>query len=602
MSVSGKITVDVEAKAAGFTKGLAAAGKDAQRWAKGMEADFKAITFGKGFSAEGVAAFGRSLNAGAQEAKAFATKLREGESVAQAFGQLVNGIPIVGTFKQAGEAIRELVTGEQAARVELDRLNDHLVKVTHGYRDIANADSIRGLFGDAREHRQLEIQRDNDVRAFDDTIRDLNRKREDFLDENASTVGRAFGFTMLLPEQQKHLKAIDEDLALAVAGRRSKMADGDFAIAEQEKSALHAREIYLRDSALKVDAIEAQMAEVRMRRSGDALGSARKRIEEEAHQQEALIRNEAAELARPFLKSADTFKAQGDVKKEAEQRKLAADLIADADRRAIAVERFKDQTIQSLTEDQGLRKFNAEAEAQEKLLELQEEGKIQSLKIQDEQINAENERRGVAIRSHLAEAEQAAADEARAVYNAKQAFMDSHEGRLDLNDPTLKGEIQAAAVERQMKQDGLRQKAQDETLSNQQRIAEETRKAWEQTEEPTARYLAKLQEINHQFERLHDSRLRDQQIKDLDAKTLGDLEKRDPDHRPDVNLYGRTLGTQFLTAGNGNREAQEQLEAMKKAANFQEQWDNQVMRPLAQWLNKVLGNSGAEQYIDIPGV
>src|SRR4051812_32830554 len=117
MSTAAKITVDLETRTAAWSKGLEGASKEVKTWAKDVSGQFKALSFGDGFDAKGVAKFGDALADVSKQATEFATQIRTGTSYAEALNGVVDQIPIVGKFRQAGESIRELVTGEKAAKV-----------------------------------------------------------------------------------------------------------------------------------------------------------------------------------------------------------------------------------------------------------------------------------------------------------------------------------------------------------------------------------------------------------------------------------------------------------------------------------------------------
>src|SRR5437773_2677112 len=84
------------------------------------------LRLGKGMSA--IATTGTKLKQAAEAAEHFATAIRTGATATEAMGQFVERIPIVGTFKQAGDAIRELVTGEKAAVEQQKNVNEQLAR------------------------------------------------------------------------------------------------------------------------------------------------------------------------------------------------------------------------------------------------------------------------------------------------------------------------------------------------------------------------------------------------------------------------------------------------------------------------------------------
>ena len=73
----------------------------------------------------------------AESARDAATAIRTGGSESQTFGQIVNSIPIVGQFKLAGEAIREMITGEKAAIIEAEKLGAAAEKVSEMFHRMA---------------------------------------------------------------------------------------------------------------------------------------------------------------------------------------------------------------------------------------------------------------------------------------------------------------------------------------------------------------------------------------------------------------------------------------------------------------------------------
>lgn len=115
MSIAAKITIDTEVRSAGWNAGLAKNEKELRSFVSKAQGTFKNLTFQNGFGN-----FAGTLSAAAKGAEELATALRKGGSAQEALGKIVDGIPIVGPMRQAGEAIRELITGEKAA-VELAR-------------------------------------------------------------------------------------------------------------------------------------------------------------------------------------------------------------------------------------------------------------------------------------------------------------------------------------------------------------------------------------------------------------------------------------------------------------------------------------------------
>src|SRR4051794_41009358 len=119
MSTPAKVTVNLETRTEGWAKGLDYSQRETVKWVRGIEKEFKSLTFGggKGFGGN-TAAFASELASVAKEARDVATELRTGGNQAEILSNYVSKIPIVGQFHQAGMAIRELIFGTQAAKIE----------------------------------------------------------------------------------------------------------------------------------------------------------------------------------------------------------------------------------------------------------------------------------------------------------------------------------------------------------------------------------------------------------------------------------------------------------------------------------------------------
>src|SRR5438105_1314086 len=133
MSVAGKITVDLEARDARWSDTIQKSEKEVKQFVNNTQNALKDLTFSRG-----AGHFAETFEKGSKAAEEFATKIRTGHSAAETLGALVDKVPIVGQFKAAGEAIRELVTGEKAAEEQIRKLNASLDITLGSLRAAAN--------------------------------------------------------------------------------------------------------------------------------------------------------------------------------------------------------------------------------------------------------------------------------------------------------------------------------------------------------------------------------------------------------------------------------------------------------------------------------
>ncbi len=148
--------------------------------------DFGADVFGAGLKVLIVEEIGRAFAKVTEKAVELRDRMREGKITASDFaGELFRVVPVLGSFIQGFDAIRELITGERAemaavaremnvTRVATDAVREGILRTNQAFLDMAEyARKARqeigliGTEGDVREQKQLvNKEADNKVAAW----------------------------------------------------------------------------------------------------------------------------------------------------------------------------------------------------------------------------------------------------------------------------------------------------------------------------------------------------------------------------------------------------------------------------------------------------
>jgi hypothetical protein len=220
-----------------------------------------------------------------------------------------------------------------------------------------------------------------------------------------------------------------------------------------------------RQSGLETDAVVAGMEERALRRQGKGLESAIQANSEKVKHQVSDLRASVREHELEKLDPADRPAKIADV-----EAKIIA--ISKSGREINAELRYEhDRKEQEQARDNG-----------EKLAEIQADGNIERLRIQDENLNARAEKEGRATRSHLAEQAQIQEEYRKQVAGLEKKYReDNRTNDVNRDDPTLKASLAAADEERRQKLGVLeregRQRGDEEPGGDH---LKEQRKLWEQ--------------------------------------------------------------------------------------------------------------------------
>jgi colicin import membrane protein len=613
MAQPAAIVVRLSTESSAWSKGLGDAGKDVQSFVNKAQGQFKALSFdsGNSINAGGILKAVGALDSVGKAAVEVATSIRNGGSAGEAFANILSKTPI-GPFISLGNSIRELVTGEKAAAIETAKLNEHLNKTNDIYRSISQTRAAFGKFGD--EKAKLDIDKETNER-----ITALHKQQEEITKAKQEIEKHDDNIGYYSAAQKREMKRLDDEkkaigLEIQVAGEARTQKEKDL---KRERAQTELE--YTRSLNERTIASEAAMTEKSLKRQGKALESAI-----------TAVKADRDKNIRELEASLDPYKLEG-----MDEGDKAARIKATNE--AIAKEKAKgDETVDTLEAEDARRKQELALDNQEKLKEIQAKGNQESLKLQDEHINTSNELNGNAQRSHLAEA--ATIEEE---YRKQIAEIEKHareERAHGFIDPeAIEGQKKAAEEQRKQAMGLLKEKGTDEFTKNQNELIKEQRKLWEQSGDAQAQYAAKLADINDHFRKFHDAKLRDaeiakldneiikeqrklweevgtpqdkyaakmadinehfekfhnQKLKDaeiekLDKATILDLEKQNPNHDPNINLYNRSQSLGQVTEGKGDEIARTQLEEMKKAGARGETLSTQ-MRDIWDYFRKQLG-------------
>jgi hypothetical protein len=503
------------------------------------------LTFGGGqnFNAAGFAKFADTLKSVAKGAEEVATQLRTGKGYGEVFSETINKIPIVGQFKQAGEAIGELITGQKAARIEAEKLADHAMRMAEAYRSIGRDRAAFGKYGEER----ATIDIDNSANAAKDKLeadKYENNKKLIELKRHDAYVG---WYTAAQKAEMKRLQDEKRKLTDLQAHEDEKAEQAKKDLRRQNQQAQHEFMKALED---QTEEVEAKMQEKSLKRQGKALESAIVGIK-------AMQKRKIDDLRD----SVSDFHLEGMNPEQAAKRK------AEVAKAIISIQKDSDQTLADLKDVMHRKEFEQQKANDERMKQVQASANIERLKMQDEATNLKNQKNGTATRSHLADIAQIEEDFRKQSAELAKRNREEHGSERIVFDDDFKGQLKALRAERQAKLDLLGQKSGDEAKKNQEDSIKEQRKLWEQVGGPAEKYKAHLAEINEHFEKYHDLNLKNSELKKLDKDTLEDFKKLNPGHETKVGLYGRTQSYAGVTVGdNGESIAKQQLELAKKAA------------------------------------
>ena len=454
MSAAKTVSVDVEARSAGVTQGLDKAKADFKKFADEVVKEMEGIKPGKDFFNKGDFLMGdkSSMMKGVNEAKKSLTEglsggglssalvgvtalqvglssvadgarkaadgLKAGETTAQAFGGVVDGLPIVGAVKQWGEAmhdfVHEITTGEGWMR----KMDEAAKEASRNWHEAARARSTIGKYGQEKQEldigNQTKSEQEN-IKAEADKHRAEFRRLSDQIhaDEN-SLMNRTFrNFNSGEIAQLQQARDAEQRIINSLQGKSGAAGDaGKQSARDSRYNAMVADTEKIRALNADVERAAAEGEEKSLKAQGKTLESRIVGVQTEARLRADALKSK---LDPSQMRGMDDQRrmslAEGTINATVEAEKSAA------------------ITIENLRTEDARRKEAIARENAEKLAEIDAQGNIARLKAQDEAANAQNERMGRSGRSHLAE-QAAIAEEARKQAVAVQAkFADEHPGQ-----------------------------------------------------------------------------------------------------------------------------------------------------------------------------
>jgi hypothetical protein len=396
----------------------------------------------------------------AQGAEQLATAIRTGSSASEVFGSIVEKIPIVGQFKQAGDAIRELITGEKAAVYQAEKLGAAAVEVSNKYREIAASQSMRGLHGSARDSRANQIEADAKITKLHEAQAELDKQIGEIEKHKGDLIGAGLNSVDNLTEaQHANLKMLYNEKK-ANAGLILETSKNT-AQREKEINAASQRELFLfhRDTAQKIEETDAHIEEQALRRNGRMLESAIKKAEMLQIITRHGIINQADELARPYEKSAKALRESGDLIGARENAAKAMRIRQDADAQLWASERNTFDGITTLRLEDDRQKKEMAADNEEELKKIRNEANVAQLKA-----------RGLTLNAELAMIQQAYEEQIKTL--EKKNREQNHTDYTSLTDPILNAAKQAAFEKKQSAMAEARKKYQEEEATRRISAAE----------------------------------------------------------------------------------------------------------------------------------
>jgi hypothetical protein len=554
---AGKITVDLEAKSDKWSAGIGKAEKDVRAFVDKAEGSLKSLGGQKG-----AGAFADALAKNSKAMASFATDIRTGTSYFEAFGKVVDDIPIVGKFKQAGEALGEPWFKTKANKEEARKWRETLIELGEAYSKINSARAGFGKYG--QEKAELDVQAD------------FNAKYGKLANERNTLKMDAMRREEVFAKPQYQASDPEKaELARDKLRIKEMSAEGVFLSQERDakitairREANHQQHEFIRQGENESEAFLAAMQEKALRRQGKGLESAIVAVETASRIRASDLADSVSDENLKGIKSEDQKAARRKAvdekigREERQMRETVADLRAEHDRKE------REETLGN----------------EEKLSEIRASGNIERLRIQDESLNARADKDGRATRSHLAEQAQIQEDYRKQVAELEKKYReDNRTNNVNRDDPTLKASLAAADEERRQKLGVLNAKGGSETMRNEENLLHERRKLWEQVGDAQEKYAARMGDINERHEKFHDNRLREAEVKALDRDAFEDLKRLNPTHEIAANLYGIDSTKGFTVGQSSSNIAAEQLQAIKQQTAKEAQRDV-VYDRLLQWL------------------
>lgn len=376
--------------------------------------------------------------AASKDAERFFTTLRTGGDAFKALDEQLQRIPIAGKFLEAGEALREVIRGTKAALVEAEKWSASAERVADGYRQIAAAQSLMGLRGAARETRETDIGADERIKALH-AQKEALQKQADEINGRDGFTRRATSFLSGGKEGQSQaeldeLKRIVNEKKLV--GAQVLEASKERALKEREIEGQTQRDLFLfhRDTAQKIEALEAHMEEVALRRSGKPLESAMMKVQQSFIEAKHDIENQAEAMARPFEKSAKALTEKGNTQAAAKQAAEAAKIHQDANAQIVTLDRQRAQTIEELEFEEGRKRSEQAKALAEDAKQSTAEANVERLRATGQTLAAERAQVREHYRKKIEELE-------------KQSRQERHTLEADASDPGLKA-AKAAALDK----------------------------------------------------------------------------------------------------------------------------------------------------------
>jgi hypothetical protein len=573
MAIAGKITVDLEARDAKWSDGLSKSEKELKQFVDKSQKSLSALTLQKG-----VGAFADVFSKGAQAASDFATSIRTGMSQAEAFGKLLDAIPIVGKFKQGVEAVWELVTATKAEIAHFEKLSESTTKVIDGYREMAQAARLKGLFGDNRAIVQADIDTDAKITALHDKSAALATKRREIEQHQGDIVGGGlFSKRNLTQAQEDELKELELGGKLITAqiarAERGRQREKELI---QREAAEHQRQ-FMRAEEEQVASFGASAMEKALRRSGKPLESAMIAVTEDAS---ARIRAELDKLTDYALAGLNN-------KDRIARVRSVYDTIH-------AIQKDAAETSQALAQEDARRKLEITNDHWRSIVKLNREARINDMEAAGKHREAELTRIRGEYFDQVAEAEKKYREEHKSA------------AQVDRNDPTFKAAEQAAAYRRDTAERLLRareiadiEKRQGErSRRDNEEFLKTQQKLFEEAKPPLEKYEEVIRELKQAFdEGVIDKEKYNKLVNDETSKTAKELQG-DSHALSSEPLVGRTFD--FRLPGVGAFGQGSPLESMLDLAKKRAEREAQMPDHLEKIRQKIVDTP--EETIDINGI
>lgn len=375
----------------------------------------------------------------AESVRDASTAFRTGQSAGEAFASVFNKIPIAGQLNQAGEAIREIVTGEKAAIIEAEKWSKAATAIADGYRAIAAAQQLRGTRGDQRAGIGIEQGANSEINASHARQEEL-QKQLNAVQSSDSNIG------FYTQAQYSEMKRLGQAIELE---RNNQIDAGKEAVSRQKmlKEDAGQRQIeFNRNIDEQIYATEAKNKEKALRRTGQGLQSAIIAIEESER---------ASKAARHA--SLDPLKLAGLDEAQVLERKRK---VAEADK---VQEKSTATALADLRDEDDRRKIEQANDVAEKITHIQVEAAIERKKLAHDELGAELLTIQESYRQGIVEASKKQR-ETRRLQNT------------DDNDPQLQAERKALALKASLSGDLAKDKDKEKSAKEQIGIEEKLSK------------------------------------------------------------------------------------------------------------------------------